>query len=451
MTERVISFSKGNQASLPRARARFLAKSIRLEEQGPPGVVSAAMLTTGLLLVAAVVWAYVTPVNEVTAAQGAVVPAGYIHQVQHFEGGIVKTIHVRNGDAVQRGDALLTLSAESTVAELNQVRARQDALTLQSLRLEAVLSGVEPDFGDLGEIHPGLGAKERALYSAQQRSHQSRLRVLDAQIGRRQKELLRQENHAASLKRETGLLSQQLEMREALSDKGLVSRAEVLALSAQAAETESDYRELVDGIAVAEDAVTEAELSRAEAEDRFESETRSELGGVTHELVQLEQTVLKLRDRVRRLQVRAPVSGIVKGLSINSVMSVIEGGQLILELVPVGDDLVVEARISPGEVGHVHAGQLAEVKVDSYDPARYGSIDGSVRRISPSTYLDDKGMPYYRAEIALSQNYVGEGDRGLRVVPGMTVQADIVTGQKTVLEYLIRPVSRGFGESFRER
>jgi HlyD family type I secretion membrane fusion protein len=253
------------------------------------------------------------------------------------------------------------------------------------------------------------------------------------------------------LKRETRLLSQQLQMRETLSDKGLVSRSEVLALSAQAAETESDYRELVDGIAVAEDAVTEAELSRAEAEDRFESETRGELGKVTHELVQLEQTVLKLRDRVRRLDVRAPVSGIVKGLSVHSVMSVIEGGQLILELVPVGDDLVVEARISPSEVGHVHAGQLAEVKVDSYDPARYGSIDGSVRRISPSTYLDENGMPYYRAEVTLSRNHVGENGQGLLVVPGMTVQADIVTGQKTVLEYLIRPVSRGFGESFRER
>jgi HlyD family type I secretion membrane fusion protein len=403
------------------------------------------------LLVAAVVWAYLTPINEVTTAQGAVVPAGYIHQVQHLEGGIVRAIHVRNGDVVQEGDRLLTLSPESTVAELNQMRARQDALTLQALRLEAVVSAVEPDFGDLGDIHPGLAAKELALYLAQQRSHQSRLRVLDVQIARRQKELLRQENHATSLKRETRLLSQQLEMREALSDKGLVSRSEVLALSAQAAETESDYGELVDGIAVAEDAVTEAELSRVEAEDRFESETRGELGKVTHELVQLEQTVLKLRDRVRRLDVRAPVNGIVKGLSVHSVMSVIEGGQLILELVPVGDDLVVEARISPSEVGHVHSGQLAEVKVDSYDPARYGSIDGSVRRISPSTYLDEKGMPYYRAEVTLSRNHVGENGQGLLVVPGMTVQADIVTGQKTVLEYLIRPVSRGFGESFRER
>ncbi len=451
MTDRVITFSKGNQASLPRARARFLAKSLRLEEQGPPGVVSAAMVTTGLLLVASLVWAYVTPVNEVTAARGAVVPAAYIHQVQHLEGGIVKAIHVRNGDSVQEGDRLITLSPESTVAELNQLRAREDALRLQALRLEAVLHGQDPDFADLGERHPGLAAKEQALYAAEQRSHESRLRVLDAQIARRQKELVRQENHAASLERETGLLRQQLEMRRSLNDRGMVSRSEVLALSAQLAETESDFRELVDGIAVAKDAVIEAELSRAEAEDRFESETRSELGKVAHELVQLEQALVKLQDRVRRLEVRAPISGIVKGLSVRSVMSVVEGGQLILELVPVKDELVVEAQISPREVGHVRAGQPAEVKVDSYDPARYGSIPATVRRISPSTYLDDKGEPYYRAEITLSQNRVGKPDHGLEVVPGMTVQTDIITGQKTVLEYLIRPVSRGFGESFRER
>ena len=451
MTERVIAFSTGNQASLPRARARFLAKSIRLEEQGPPGVVSAAMVSTGVLLVAAVVWAYLTPVNEVTAATGAVVPAGYIHQVQHLEGGIVKVIHVRNGDAVKQGDRLVTLSPESAETELNQMRARQDALTLQSLRLDAVLAGREPEFGELGDTHPGLAAKELALHSAQQRSHVSRLRVLDAQIARRQKELLRQENHAESLERETQLLHQQLEMHKSLSGKGMVSRSQVLALSAQLAETESDYREGVDGIAVAQDAVIEAELSRAEAEDRFESETRVELGKITHELVQVEQAVLKLRDRVRRLELRAPVGGIVKGLSVRSVMSVIEGGQVILEIVPVEDELLVEARISPGEVGHVHAGQLAEVKVDSYDPGRYGSIEGTVRRISPSTYLDDKGESYYRAEITLSQNHVGELGQGLRVLPGMTVQADVVTGQKTILDYLIRPVSRGFSESFRER
>jgi HlyD family type I secretion membrane fusion protein len=275
--------------------------------------------------------------------------------------------------------------------------------------------------------------------------------VLDAQVARRQKELLRQQNHADSLERETRLLRQQLEMRKTLGGKGVVSRAEVLALSAQLAETESDYRELVDGIAVAREAGIEAELSRAEAADRFQSETRAELWTITHELVQLEQTLLKLRDRFRRLVVRAPVSGVVKGLSVHSVMSVVDGGQVILELVPVEDNLVVEASVSPNEVGHVHIGQTAEVKVDSYDPARYGGIEGTVRRISPSTYVDEKGEPYYRTEITLSRSYVAQADQGMRILPGMTVQADIVTGQKTVLEYLLRPVSRGFGESFRER
>lgn len=451
MTDKVIAFSKGKQASLPRARARFLAKSIRLEEQGPPGVASAGMVTIGVLLIAVVVWANFTPVNEVTAVDGVVVPADYIHEVQHLEGGIVKDIHVRNGDSVKAGDLLVTLSPESTVAELNQMRARQSELSLQARRLEGILDRSTPDFGDLDESNRGLASRELALYSAQVRSHESRLRVLDAQIARRRKELVRQENHSRSMERETELLRQQLEMRRALSNKGMVSQAEILSLSAQLAETESDYRELVDGIAVAQDAVVEAEYSRAEAEDRFESETRTELGEITHELLQVEQALLKLQDRVQRLELRAPVSGIVKGLSVHSVMSVIDGGQVILELVPVEDDLLVEARIPPDEIGHVHNGQTAEVKFHSYDSSRYGTMDARVQQISPSTYLDEKGEPYYRTKLVLSQNHLGKPREALRVLPGMTVQADIITGQKTVLEYLLRPVSRGFSESFRER
>lgn len=451
MTEHVVTFNKGNQASLPRARARFLAKSMRLEEEGPPGVVGMAMVATAGLLVAAISWAYVTPVNEVTVASGAIVPAGYIHQVQHFEGGIVKTIHVRDGDAVRQGDPLVTLSPESTQAELNQVKARQDALRLKSSRLEAILADRKPDFGAPGKAHPGPADRELALYMAQARSQRSRLRVLDAQVARRKNELLRQKNHAASLERETKLLRQQLEMRKALRGNGMVSRAEILALSAQLAETESDYGALVDGIAVARDAVIEAKLSRTEAEDNFENESRAELGTISDELLQLEQTLLKLQDRSRRLQVRAPTDGIVKGLSVHSIMSVVDGGQVILELVPIDDDLVVEARLSPDEVGHVHIGQAAEVKVDSYDSGRYGTIEATVTRISPSTYLDQHGVPYYRVEVTLSRNHVGTVSQGLRILPGMTVQADIISGQKTVLDYLMRPVSRGFSESFRER
>lgn len=451
MTEHLITFNKGSQASLPPARARFLAKSMRLEEEGPPGVISAAMVTTAALLVAAISWAYVTPVNEVTTASGAIIPAGNILQVQHFEGGIVRTIHVRDGDAVRQGDPLLTLSPESTRAELNQVKARQDALRLKSLRLEAILAETKPEFGAPGETHPGPAARELALYMAQTRSQKSRLRVLSAQVARRQKELLREKNHAESLARETSLLRQQLEMRKALRGKGMVSRSEVLSLSVQLAETEGDYRQQVDGIAVTRDAVIEAELIRAEAEDTFESESRAELGTISDELLQLEQTLLKLQDRSRRLQVRAPVNGIVKGLSVHSVMGVVDGGQVILELVPIDDDLVVEARLSPDEVGHVHIGQTAEVKVDSYDSARYGTIEGTVTRISPSTYLDQRGAPYYRIEVTLSRGYVGKASQGMRILPGMTVQADIVSGQKTVFDYLMRPVSRGFSESFRER
>lgn len=163
------------------------------------------------------------------------------------------------------------------------------------------------------------------------------------------------------------------------------------------------------------------------------------------------QSLVRLQDRVQRLQITAPVGGIVQGLTVTSINAVVEPGQVILRVVPVDDELIVESRISPRDIGHVHPGQQADVRFDSYDYARFGSISGTVRRISPSTYLDEHRNPYYRAEIRLSKYYLADQPAALRIIPGMTVQADIRTGSKSILDYLVKPISRGFATAFRER
>ncbi|MEW7976922.1 MAG: HlyD family efflux transporter periplasmic adaptor subunit [Candidatus Sedimenticola endophacoides] len=172
---------------------------------------------------------------------------------------------------------------------------------------------------------------------------------------------------------------------------------------------------------------------------------------MANELAEVESSLIRLRDRVTRLQVTAPVGGIVQGLAISNINQVVAPGQLITQLVPVQDELIIEAKIKPQDIGHVHVGQSAKVKFTSYDASRFGFLVGEVRQLSASTYLDPENNPYYRAEIRLEKDFLGNDPGRMKILPGMTVTADIRTGEKTILDYLLRPISRGFSSAFRER
>ncbi|MFK7977240.1 MAG: HlyD family efflux transporter periplasmic adaptor subunit, partial [Halioglobus sp.] len=166
---------------------------------------------------------------------------------------------------------------------------------------------------------------------------------------------------------------------------------------------------------------------------------------------EVETALVKARDKVDRLQVYAPVTGIVQGLVVNTISAVVRPGEVIMQIVPVEDEMIVESRLMPNEVGYVHSGQLAEVKVHSFDSSRFGALQGTVRQISPSTYLDEQANPYYKVKVGLDKSWLGEREGEMAVIPGMTVQVDIITGSKTIMEYLMKPVSRGFQSAFQQR
>ncbi len=255
----------------------------------------------------------------------------------------------------------------------------------------------------------------------------------------------------AALRKELKIYKEQVEIRQALSKKGTVSRTELLASQSRLAEAESEMRRTVDGVAVARTAIEESEQHRLEIFSRSNQDVELEAGTVANELAEVEGTLIRLRDRVARLELHAPVSGIIQGLVVSSSSAVVSPGQVIMQVVPVEDELIVEARIQPQDIGHVHTGQTAKVKFTSYDTSRFGSLEGTVNRISASTYLDDERNPYYRAELKLERNYLGGDPAQLKILPGMTVTTDIRTGEKTILDYLLKPVTRGFSNAFKER
>jgi len=451
MTEENLLLSDKVKSEVPRARARFIAQSIQLEESDAPGVVSIVIMTIAFLCVAMVVWAYVTPVNEVAVTQGEVVPTGHNHVVQHLEGGIIKEINVNDGEQVSEGDILIRIAPTSSESDLQQIETRHAILNLQLIRLNAILNGKEPNFDEYKHEYADLIASEVDIYRAQLRSYRSQSNVSKTKIKQREEELMREKKKATYLKRETNVLRQQADMREGLVEKGLVSRAEYLDRKVNLAETETQYQQTLSNILVANEAKEEAYQSLVDLENKFYESIKKDVGKVSGELAELDKNLIKLQDRVSRLDITAPVSGVVKGLSVNSIQGVIKPGETVMEIVPAGNVLIVESKVTTSDIGHVSIGQQAEVKVNSYDPHRFGTVMGRVKQISASTFLDEEHNPYFQATIALDNDFIGSSSQKYRIIPGMTVQADIKTGEKSVLDYLLKPIYRGFQNAFQER
>ncbi len=445
------SQTKKHSGSLTRARARFLAQAIQLEEQGIGPIIKSGIYFSLFLLVAIILWAALTRVNEVTHAKGEVVPTGRIYDVQHLEGGIVSEILVRNGDQVKPGSLLIRFATPVSVADFEQLQIRKAGILLKLERIRAIEEGRQPDFSDLSKKYPVLARQELASYYAQQESLQSELAVLKAQARQKRSELEKQKNQLKALTKERALLQKQVDMREKLAASHVISQTDLLANKSRLASIESQLKSVQGSIAVAKMAVHEADQRYQEILDKHHKENEFEVMELTGQLAEVEKSLIKAEDRVKRLELYAPIAGIVQGISITGKNAVVAPGDVILQIVPMDGDVIVEARILPQDIGHVAAGQAAEVKIDSYDASKYGFVEAEVEQISPSTYLDEKRNPYYLSRIKLAKNYLGDKPGMMKIIPGMTVQVSILTGSKTILEYLLKPVTRGFNNAFQER
>lgn len=451
MKENNIVFAANTTAGLPRARAHYLNQAIQLEESPPVNIINISIMFSAGLLLALVIWAHLTQIKEVTTTLGEVIPADLIYNVQHLEGGIVSEIRVRNGDQVTKGDSLLHFAPPAAMSELELMSVRYASLLLQRERLLALIENRKPDFSNTGKNYSKLAKQQKIIYQAQLNSQEQKIAVIDRQIEQKKSEKQRSLNQSEIMKKEIALLKEQVDIRQGLNKSGVVARDELLNTQILLTENLREYRQYKDNYSVAKTALAEARQRRTDIEYQFIKDIQLEAGIIISELAEVEQTLIRLDDRANRLNVVAPVSGIVQALSINSINAVVEPGKIILRIVPIDDELIIESRIMPADIGHVHIGQSVDVKVDSYNSSRFGSIDGKVTQISATTYLDEKNNPYYRAEIMLDQAWVGDNPETMKIIPGMTVQANIETGAKSILAYLLRPISRGFDNAFSER
>lgn len=432
-------------------QTRFLAQSVILEESGGSGLIRWAIVTISLSICAFITWAAITNVDEIAVTSGEVVPTGRVQTIQHLEGDIVKEILVEEGGFVEQAQSLIRLDEAVAAAELSQQTARLASLQLQSERLRAIGEGREPDYSFLGPEFQELIGDQIKIYRISLEAADNRQTVIRDQIKQREAELSVFREEEETLLRNLEILEEEMVMRESLYKEGPTSRMVYLDVQKEVNDAVGDLAKLTSERKKSAEGLEEAISRLSELESDTREASLAEMGDLAAEIASLNEAIARSRDRVTRLDIRAPVRGIVKGLEANTIGGVVPPGGVLMEIVPLDEELVIETRITTRDVGHVRVGHPVTVKVSTYDFARYGGIEGTLDDISAATFLDEEGEPYYKGRVTLAQNHVGGDPEKNLVMPGMTVQADINTGQKTLLEYLLKPIVSSVNESFRER
>lgn len=405
-----------------------------------------------MLLTAFVFWAYFADLDEVAIAYGEVVPQGQVKVIQHLEGGIIEKIYVVEGSVVFEGDPLVQLDLTVSGASREELALRLDSLRLIRARLNAEAGGGKPQFPkDVEDRRPALIASERLAFFAHRAELDSSLQILREQV--RQRELAVDEIRIrkAAVIRDLELANVEFSMSSELLEAKLTPKIEHLKLQREVEKLEGELASLNAGIPLAQSAVSELRERLKEEGLKYRRLAIDELRQVELAVAQTRETLSKATDKVLRTEIRSPIDGVVKSMRYYTVGGVVRAGEAIMEIVPTQDDLVIEARLKPNDVGYVRVGQSALVKINTYDVARYGGLDAEVIYISADSNTGDNGQTYFRVVARTEKNYLGEAVGDLPISPGMEAQVDIHTGTKSVLNYLLKPVLKLKSEAFRER
>ncbi len=405
-----------------------------------------------LVVSALLIWAAQAEVETVTRAEGKVVPSGRLQVVESLEGGVVESILVKEGDQVAQGTLLVTLNRAQFGADL-EARTRQlQALQAKQVRLSAQSKGVEPDFSALPSAAAEFVESEQATYLEMEQEQHSRLSVIKAQISQRKNELNEAKVTLRTTKRTLVMAREEREIVAAMVQKGLEPKLELIRLDRMITDAEGKTETAVVTIARVEASIVETQARRDAQLQQYRAEAARELATTRAELRTLEESMPALQDKVARSELRAPVTGVVNQVMVSTLGGVIRAGEAVVEIVPEGDQLIVEAMVQPKDIAFIQLGHPAKVKISAYDFSLYGALDGVVTGISADVVpVGEQGQPFFKVKIKTASQSIESLGRELPISPGMQAQIDIITGSKTILRYLSKPLLGVKENAFRER
>jgi len=419
-----------------------------------------------LFVIAAIIWASLTSLDQVTVAQGRVIPSSHIQTIQHLEGGILKKLLVAEGDIVTAGQALLTLDQTRFQAELSQYQQESASLLLASARIKAQIAwltqyvkgiNTKPVMAQLPEIDPLLVQMQQLLYRQQQDLTAQILTIktqvdgFNSQIEQKAQDIVELETRIAHLKSNYQLGREEYVLTAPLVAQGAISKVELIKLKRQVLSFQQELESGQLQLPKSNSALLEAKIKREAFIAKQLSDFSTEISQKDNAYFQSKQSIVSLADRLERSTVYASIAGTVKTIHITTQGGIIMPGMDLIEIVPGEDNLLIEAFVSPRDIGFLQPGLTAVIRFSAFDFAIYGSLQGTLEQISADTTADQQGNHRYKVKVRTTRNFLGTSDQPMHIIPGMAATVDLITGKKTILNYLLKPIIRAKQQALRER
>jgi adhesin transport system membrane fusion protein len=404
-----------------------------------------------LLTAIAFIWAAISEVEQVTRGQGKVIPASQIQVIQNLEGGILAELFVKVGDSVSKDQLLLRIDETRFVSSVEQNLVKSSANKAKAARLLAEASG-SSSFSVPAGVQSYVSASERALFESRRAELRQSLEVKQEQINQRQNELKELNTKLRELNKTFDLYQKEIRLTKPLVSKGAVSEMEVLQLERKASEMQGEIETIKQSIPRIQSKIEESHAAMRELKLNFANKAKIEYNEVMAQLGEDSASSLALKDRLERTLVKSPVNGTVNRILVNTIGGVIQPGMNLVEIVPTEGTLLIEAKIKPSDIAFLTPDQKATVKFTAYDYTIYGGLEAKVEQIGADSITDEKGKEsYYLVTLRTDKNYLGTADKPLPIIPGMVATVDILTGKKTILSYLLKPVLKAKHMALRER
>ncbi len=409
-------------------------------------------LTVALLLIVLGVWAGFAEIDEVTHANGQVISSQRTQIIQNLEGGILGAVLVREGDVVQKDTPLAQIDNKLAESQYRDVQNRIVENELSIIRLEAELKGEAPAFPEaMQQDEPQLVKDQMSIYRSRRQQQEAEMGLLKSQYEQRTREVDELMGRKRQNERSLALAIEQRNIAAPLMQRKIYSRVDYLGLEQKVVSLQGEIESLASSIPKAQAAAEEAKQRLSLRKAELDSEINAEISKRRTELNSLKETLAAGGDKVTRTELRSPVRGTVKQIYLNTVGGVVKPGEPIMEIVPLDDTLLVEARVRPADVAFLHPGQKAMVKVSAYDFSIYGGLEAELEQISADTIEDKRGDFYYLVKVRTRKNAISYREERLPIIPGMVTTVDILTGKKTVLDYILKPILKARQNALRER
>ncbi len=388
-------------------------------------------------------WAYFSSINEIVRGEGKAIPISHTQVIQNLDGGIIEAINIREGQTVSAGDLLMSLDATTAGGALAQTVAETSSLVAEEMRLVAEVAGVQPEYNTIvATDNTRFVTTQLQLYKIRQDELHKQIEDIHLKASKARQELVVARQRYEDQKMQASLIRQQLKMNQPLLKMGAVSESVVLEIKQQLSRVQTEVNQTKNQIPELESEVERLKKEEESVVATFKSKAQQQLAEVRTKLDISKGKKTVSQASLNRTELRSPVDGIIQKLYINTVGGVVRPGVELIDIVPIGGELLVEAKIKPKDIGFVRRGQTAKVKVSAFDFAIYGGLNGTVETVSADTITDKKGQSYYLVKVHVDKAYFDVRNERLNVIPGMQATVDISVAERTVLEYIMKPLLR---------